>query len=625
MPRWLDTGGPFAQDVTALLIDERSPGTLFAGHATGAISRSTDDGRSWTVVASIAGQPGILTLVHHPDLPQSMFAGTSRGLYATTDGGARWSATPVDPASPTAPCAALSIDPFNAEQMYAGLTGLGLYRSVDGGSTWHRCELGVPPEKVREAEILGIAISPVDPNLIVAALSQIGVVKSTDRGTSWTMLTRELAASGTVPTTIILHPRQKDALCFGTRAGDVYRTINGGATWSPTRQGTDETPVGSLTPLPAEPERLLATCGSGLMESGDFGATWKEITTGLPRIPSSLVATHTRDALKMFVYGQGTGVQRSLDGGRSWQAADRGLGGSTVSRLAIRPRTGELYAVTGTAIHLFNRASSSWISAGSGLHGAAVSSIAFDTEPDSLVYAGTRTGIFRSADGGASWTPMPRTFGPYPVQFFDAHLSIRTRMFAATSAGLYVSTDRGISWKPSNPQGEAYDVHAITYCMDNAGIMHAATHDRGIIGSGDAGLTWESNRYGITSGDILGVTRDRTDDRLMYCWTAGGEGYRSTNRGMEWDRYASPWNPGDRVVLWIAKDAPHLAMALVNRRQIFSTTSAGATWKTLLVEELPVDVDAILWSSRDAAVFAGTRGRGVYRLSLPESFVPEIP
>jgi photosystem II stability/assembly factor-like uncharacterized protein len=325
----------------------------------------------------------------------------------------------------------------------------------------------------------------------------------------------------------------------------------------------------------------------------------------------------------MFVYGQGMGVQRSQDEGQTWQAADRGLGGSTVTGLAVRPRTGDLYAVTGSAIHLFSRSSSSWISTSSGLRGAAISSVAFDVEPDSLIYAGTRAGIFRSADGGISWSPMPRTFGPYPVQFFDAHLSIRTRMFAGTSAGLYVSTDRGFTWKPSNPQGEKYDVRALTYCMDNAGIIHAATRDRGIIGSGDAGLSWEANRYGIASGDVIGITRDSGNDRLMYCWTSNGEGYRSTNRGMEWDRYAAPWTTGEKVVLWIAKDEPHLALALVNRRQVFSTTSAGATWKTLLVEELPFEVEAITWSSRDAALYAGTRGRGVYRLVLPESLAPE--
>jgi photosystem II stability/assembly factor-like uncharacterized protein len=623
MPRWLDTGGPFAQDVTAMLIDTRSPGTVFAGHANGAVSRSTDDGRTWEALSSIASSPAILSLIHHPELPLQMYAATSRGAFLTTDGGRTWTPTPIDPAAPTAPCPALAIDPFSTQQMYAGLNGRGIHRSTDGGIRWTPCNLGVSTDKIGEAEVLSIAISPVDPNLVVAGLSYIGVMKSTDRGQSWSMVTRELAASGTVPTTVVLHSRLKDALCFGTRAGDIFRSVNGGVTWSPTRQARDETAIGSLVASPTEPDHIFATSGSGVMESNDFGVTWRDLSLGLPRLPCSLVLSATAHGKLMFVSGQGVGVQRSLDGGVTWQPADRGLGGSTVTALATRPGSGVLYATVGSAVYLYNRTSSSWISASSGLNGGRISSVVFETPPDSLVYAGTLTGLFRSSDGGNSWSQMPKTFGPNAVEFFDAHLSIRTRMFAGTSAGLFVSTDRGLSWRPSRPQGETYRVRSFTYSMDNAGIMHAATSNRGIVGSSDAGLNWESNRYGLRTQDVLGITRDSENNRLMYCWTADGEGYRSTNRGMEWDGYAPPWQHGDRIVLWISRASPHLAVALVNGRRVYSTSSAGATWRTLLVEEPPAEVEAITYSSGESALYAGTRGRGVYRLTLPPSIAPE--
>jgi photosystem II stability/assembly factor-like uncharacterized protein len=624
MPKWQDTGGPYAQDVTAILIDERSPGLVFAGHTTGNVSRSTDEGRSWEALSTIPAHPSILSLIHHPDLGQQMYAGTSLGAFVTTDGGKTWRPMPVDPGSPAAPCPVLTIDPFNARQMYAGLSGRGLFRSSDAGVRWQACDLGATNATLAKSDVLDISISPVDPNLVVAALSEIGVVKSPDRGESWSMLTRELAASGTVPTTLVLHPRLQNALCFGTRAGDIYRSVNGGATWTPTRQGSGETAVGSLTSSPSEPDRIYATSGSGVMESSDFGATWKDLSVGLPRLPCSLEVATARNGLLMFVSGQGLGVQRSLDGGVSWQSADRGLGGSAVSAMAIRPRTGAVYAVVGSAVYLYSGTSSSWISASSGLNGSPIASLSFDTEPDSLLYAGTAAGVFRSADGGGSWTPMPKTYGPYPVEFFDAHLSIRTRMFTATSAGLFVSTDRGSTWKPSRPERVQYRIRSLTYCMDNAGIIHAITRGEGIIGSSDGGLSWETNRYGLRSNDILGITRDRENDRLMYCWTADGEGYRSTNRGMEWDGYAPPWKPGDNVVLWIGRDTPHLVLALVNRRQVFWTASAGATWKNLLVEELPSEVEAITWSPREGSLYAGTRTQGVFRLTLPPAIAPEL-
>ena len=541
----------------------------------------------------------------------------------TTDGGTVWAPVSIDLSIPGASCGALALDPFDARQMYAGLNGRGLYRSTDGGAQWARAELGASPERLQEAEILDIRVSSVDPNLVYAAISLVGVVKSTDRGLTWTLLTRELAASGTVPTCLVLHPRQRDAVCFGTRAGDVYRSLNGGATWSPTRQGTGSAGIGSLTGVPSDPDRVFATTGSGIHESPDFGATWKSLSVDLPRVVCALALASTPKGTLMIAFGQGVGVQRSLDGGMSWQAADNGLGGSTVRVLREGIHSGELYAVVGTAVYVYRRSSSSWVSASDGLSGGSVSSLAFDAESDSLLYAGTEAGIFRSGDGGGSWTLMPRTFGPYPVDFFDTHFSIRTRMFAGTPAGVFVSTDRGLTWKPTRPEGEKYAIRSFTYCADNAGIMHAATRDRGIIGSGDAGLVWEANRYGIREADIIAVTRDREDNRLMYCWTATGDGYRSTNRGMEWDRYAPPWKPGDQIVLCVSREAPHVAMALVNHRQVFATSSAGSTWKSMQVEELPAGVETIAWSFRESTLYAGTRDRGVFRLPLPAGFAPE--
>ncbi len=622
VPQWTDTGGPVAQDVTALLIDSRSPGNVFAGHADGAVSRSTDDGRTWEVLSRLDGQPAVLFLLHHPEQSRLMYAGTSRGPFRTTDGGKSWSAMPVDPASPQAPCPVLAFDPINPSELYAGVTGHGVYRSADGGNIWRQCDIGVTPDRLTGSDVTALAVSPADPNLVIASLSRSGLLRSTDRGSTWTMLTRELAASGTIPTALLLHPRLRDAICFGTQAGDIYRTVNGGATWSPTRQGTHSRQVGSLLSVPGEADRILGTSGDGVLTSTDFGATWSEIGSNLPRIPSRLTLTPAGNGLLMFVYGQGIGVERSTDGGGSWQPADRGLGSSIVTGLAIRPGTTDIFATVGSSLHLFNRGRASWIPASSGLTGEPITSLAFETPPDSLLYCATSTGLFRSADGGASWSSLPRTFGPYPVEFFDTHLSIRTRMFTGTPAGLFVSTDRGRTWKPTRPQGEQFRIRSLVFAASNAGVVHAATYDRGILGSEDGGLSWEFNRYGIRSADILGITRDRDNDRLMYCFTAGGEGYRSTNRGMEWDVYTPPWKAGDRVVLWIARNAPHRAMALVNERTVYSTSTAGATWKSLIVEPLPAEAGAILWSAPESALYAGTLGRGVFRLGLPPELAP---
>lgn len=621
--QWQNTGGPTAQDVTALLVDERSPSTLLAGHANGLLSFSSDQGRTWTPLTSLPSGPAVHALVPHPDLSRRIYAATSAGISVTTDGGTAWTAIAVDSAARQAGSSIIALDPFDGRQMYAGLNAHGLYRSTDAGIHWLRCTLGESAGLMGDAEILDIRISPVDPNIVYAAITRIGIAKSTDRGETWRLLTRELAASGTAPTCLLLHTRLKELLCFGTAAGDVYRSTSGGATWSPTRQGSPGEVIGSMAAGPGDPDRIFATTGSGVQVSPDFGTSWQPLSVDLPRVACTLTLSTTPQGMALFAFGQGIGLQRSVDGGVNWQGADHGLGGSTVHVVRQGRRSGELYAVVGSAVYLYRASAASWISASDGLSGGAITSLAFDPEADSILYAGTAAGVYRSTNGGRSWSLMPRTFGPYPVSYFDTHVSIRTRMFAGTPAGLFASTDRGMTWKPSRPIGDIASIRSFTYCADNAGIVHAATRDRGIIGSGDAGLTWEANRYGIRGADILAVTRDRQDNRLMYCWTAAGDGYRSTNRGMEWDQYAPPWKPGDRIVLSVSKEAPHIAFALVNGRLLFTTSSAGSFWKPLAVEELPAEAETITWSPRESALYAGTRYRGVFRLIVPPGVAPE--
>lgn len=613
--RWQDTGGPLAQDVTTVLPLEHPAGGLLAGHAGGRLSSSSDQGRTWTSLAVLPEGPAVLTLVLQPEQQGRLYAGTADGGFLTTDAGTTWTSLAIDRAHRGA-CAAIAVDPFDGSVLYAGLHGSGVYRSSDAGMSWTRCDLGIAPALLAGAEVLDLAISPLDPNTVYAALSRAGVMKSTDRGSSWSPLTKELAASGTVPLRLVLHTRTPGLLCFSTLAGDIYRSSNAGETWSPTRQGTGTIAVGALAGDPTSPDRLLATTEAGLMESDDFGRTWTPAAADLPRLPCGLAA----GGAVLVAWGEGVGVRRSTDGGKTWQSADRGLGGSTVGRIVQGPRSGEVYAVTGSAVHVYRPSSGSWVAASSGLSGGPVASLAFDADGDSILYAGTPLGVYRSTDAGRSWTGMPRTFGPFPVEFAEMHLAIRTRMFAGTPSGLFVSTDRGSTWKPTRPVGDRFAIRSFTYSPRNAGIIHAATRDRGILGSTDGGLQWESNRYGITGGDILAITRDRDDERAMYCWTASGEGYRSTNRGMEWERYTAPWKSGDRVLLWVDRSGPHRAAALVNGEILHTTSSAGATWAQARVDRLAADAETILWSARESALYVGTRKRGVYRLPLPGAF-----
>jgi photosystem II stability/assembly factor-like uncharacterized protein len=182
-----------------------------------------------------------------------------------------------------------------------------------------------------------------------------------------------------------------------------------------------------------------------------------------------------------------------------------------------------------------------------------------------------------------------------------------------------ISTDRGESWTPTRPIAAKYQLRSLVFSPANAGIIHAATSNKAVIATNDGGFNWESARYGIVSDDILAVTPDNRDQKTYYAWTADGDGFRSTNSGLEWNRYSPPWRIGDRVNIAFDRYQPSDAVAIVNGIQVYYSQNEGATWMEISTTKLRGDVRALHWSSSSATLYAGLKGAGVYRLSLRDT------
>ncbi len=614
-PRWEYTGGPSAQNISAVVIDERTPTTVFAGLTTGEVFTTTDQGASWSPVSTVHPLQMIHQLVQNSERSDEFFAATDAGLYRSTNACREWIQVPITALDVVISCQSLAIDPFDSRFMYAGIRGKGIYTTIDAGVTWQLGTTGLAPDRMPDADIHDIRISNKSPNIVYAALSKVGMIRSTDRGITWQALTEDLAESGTVPTCLVLE--SAEVVCFGTAAGDVYKSINGGRGWSPTRQGMGTAPLSSF--LSISPTLLLASAENGIISSSDFGSSWRKVSTTMPEVPGILAGRNGQQG-PVMIFGQGIGVQRSTDAGQTWQQADFNLGGSAVQLITSDSRGNNVYCVTGTAVFAFQPRSSVWASASSGLQGGQIASLAFDVDSAAIMYAGTSGGVFRSMNAGKSWTLLPRTFGPSDVRFFDTHKTIRTRLFAETTTGLFVSTDRGEKWNLSRPLGEIYGIRSFTFHPGNSGIIHAATREKGIIGSTDGGLTWEANRYGIEGNNILAITYEPGSDKVLYCWTENGAGFRSTNRGIVWDRYSPPWNIGSSVFISVERTEPGNVVALVDKKQVFYSMNGGATWKSVLVDELREEILSVHWNTGESALYAGTTRRGVFRLRLGPIF-----
>jgi hypothetical protein len=310
-PRWYRTFRPMARTVTILVGTRRG---LF-------IVRSDEKRRDWEI-----SDPLLVGLeVYHAFLD-------------ARDGATIWAATDHS------------------------VWGAHVHRSRDRGATWD-----VLPAAPHHADGRGLkaiwALAPApDPasgpaaGSLLAGIEPAGLFYSDDGGHSWrpsplndhpTRNTWQPAGGGLALHSMIVDPREPRRLYCALSAGGVYRSDDGGASWTPNNAGVradflpdPSAPTGhcvhKLQLHPARPDRLYQQNHCGTYRSDDRGASWIDITAGLPSDFGYALALHPRDPDTLYVIPEESShmratvdgrlrVYRSRDAGASWQALTQGL------------------------------------------------------------------------------------------------------------------------------------------------------------------------------------------------------------------------------------------------------------------------------------------------------------
>ena len=266
-----------AGKVHAILIHPTSPGTVFAGTDRG-LFRSTDRGLTWGqygtgIKTSSSTTLKILALAAARD-GSRLYAGTSAGVFQSADDGAVWSQGTgmlVDRGVLNYYYAitALAVDPANPRTVYAGDSGMmtegRVLKSTDGGATWTSSGSGISDDDVD-----GLAVDPDGSSTVYAAVED-SLYVSMDAGAGWTKTTGKMEVNSS-EADILTVAVTADVIYAGTTAG-VWKSRDGGATWS---QGTGLSSSGilryffgiaALVVDPVNPSVLYAG-DSGMMTSG---------------------------------------------------------------------------------------------------------------------------------------------------------------------------------------------------------------------------------------------------------------------------------------------------------------------------------------------------------------------
>lgn len=194
---------------------------------------------------------------------------------------------------------------------------------------------------------------------------------------------------------------------------------------------------------------------------------------------------------------------------------------------------GRAWAGTRAGVVRSDDAGASWRPAG--LEGEHVMTMAPSPVEAGVVWAGTEpSALYRSEDGGASWRRVPDldalpsssewAFPPRPethhVRWIAPHPRVAGRLWVAIEAGALVRLEDGAEWHDRVPGGP-YDTHELAVHPDRPDTLRVAAGD-GYYESEDAGRTWTSPRDGFDVGYLRSVVVDPGDPHVVLVSAASG-------------------------------------------------------------------------------------------------------
>jgi photosystem II stability/assembly factor-like uncharacterized protein len=427
------------------------------------------------------------------------------GVFISTDGGANWHPSNTGITVRTGgtgdaiPVFCLTIDPTTPNIVWAGTQSTrGIFKSTDGGSSWREMDSGVVERQ--GITFRGFAVDPTDSDIVYAA----GEVSS------WTWSSDRQPHNG----------RE-----FDMTQGVIYRTVNGGQSWRAIWRGNNLARYIWIDPrdtdvlyvstgiFDREAANSVPTAktpgGEGVIKSTDGGATWMSINNGLhnlyvgslfmdPQHPDRLIAATGNNQ-----YINGAGVYLTVDGGTSWTLTLHPTLNEPIEAVEFATSDPRIaYAASADAVYRSQDGGQTWTqvtgdpNSGWGPPGVRAGfpiDLQVDPrDPDRLFANAYGGGNFLSEDGGRTWTDASRGYSGAQVRGIAVDPTQPGRVIAAARSGLFISLDGGEDWQGlSNPPVASMEWNAIA--IDPGDPQHLVSETNWgnfLVNSRNSGATW---------------------------------------------------------------------------------------------------------------------------------------
>ncbi len=343
----------------SIVVDAGNPRHLIVGawvidHPDGGLFISYDAGKTWINQAEMRGQ-SIRALRASPTDPKELVAGTLKGVFRSTDGGARW--TQISPLDSTEihEVQSVAIDPADPNIIYAGTWHLP-WKTTDGGEHWENIKDGI----IDDSDVFSIIVDPDKPKIVYASACS-GIYKSEDAGSLFHKV-QGIPSSARRTRVLMQDPNDLNVVFAGTTEG-LFRSNDAGRTW--TRTTGPEIIVNDVSIDKTDSKHvLIATNRGGVLSSEDGGDTFHSSNGGFSARQITAIQ-RDRDQGGTVMVGvvndkEWGGVFLSKDGALSWLQRSEGLQGRDVFALGQAP-DGTFLAGTAHGLFRFDMGSQVWL------------------------------------------------------------------------------------------------------------------------------------------------------------------------------------------------------------------------------------------------------------------------
>jgi photosystem II stability/assembly factor-like uncharacterized protein len=367
--------------------------------------------------------------------------------------------------------------------------------------------------------------------------------------------------------------------------------------------------VGTLVADPRSPGTLYAGTGygGGLYKTTDGGANWTLLN---PELGPAYLAIDPQNTNTIYAGVGGSGdsgawMFKSTDGGASFNLSNSGLQAvGFYGALTVDPvNSGTVYAVSivqpcvqsagclSTQVIKSTNGGAHWSVVSSGLPASAsqITALAVDPQDSNVLYAGVygpkgvTSGIFKSTNGGISWSPLNLSFPVCCRQALVIDPFNRDTLYAANSSGIVkVSASAGTILNTTALSGGT--IISISIDQPNPGTVYAATAGSGsfsLFKSSDGGINWMATANASQIyGSIGALALDTANSGTVYAGTSYGV-VKTIDGGASWANISHGIRGINVESVTVDPQNSGTLYAIDNANRISKTTDGGKNWTPL--------------------------------------------